>query len=145
MKTTQLAEFLIYSNYIPFQLTERIFPVPLHGEEYTDAYVPPMKSKIKYENMYDETVEKNEYGCTPPAWKEELAEKCKNLAKNPSSDQDFLEKILDQITSMKHWMTSFMPYTNFLLQLMIVSIVFGSNTKCQEKLSTVLAFPNYAH
>ena len=28
---------------------------------------------------------------------------------------------------------------------MLVSIVFGSNTKCQEKLSTALAFPNYAH
>ena len=28
IKTTQLAEFLIYSNYIPFQLTEGIFPVP---------------------------------------------------------------------------------------------------------------------
>ena len=60
MKTTQLAEFLIYSNYIPFQLTERIFPVPPLGEEFTDEYVPPMKSKIKYENMYGETVEKNE-------------------------------------------------------------------------------------
>ena len=50
MKTTELAEFLIYSNYIPFQLTEGIFPVPPFGEEYTDEYVPPMKSKIKYEN-----------------------------------------------------------------------------------------------
>ena len=60
MKTTWLAEFLIYSNYIPFQLTEAIFPVPPLGEEYTDEYVPPMKSKIKYKNMYDETVEKNE-------------------------------------------------------------------------------------
>ena len=94
MKTTQLAEFLIYSNYIPFQLTEEIFPVPPFGEEYTDEYVPPMKSKIKYENKYDETVEKNEYGCTPPAWKEELVI---TLQKNPSPDQDFLEKILNQI------------------------------------------------
>ena len=98
MKTTQLAEFLIYSNYIPFELTEGIFLVPPFGEEYTDEYVPPMKSKIKYENMYDETVEKNEYGCTPPAWKEELAEKYNNFAKNPSPDQDFLEKILNQIS-----------------------------------------------
>ena len=80
MKTTQLAEFLIYSNYIPFQLTEGILPVPPFGEEYTDEYVSPMKSKIKYGNMYDEIVEKNEYGCTPPAWKEEIAEKCNNFA-----------------------------------------------------------------
>ena len=98
MKTTQLAEFLIYSNYIPFQLTEGIFPVPPVGGEFTDAYIPPMKSKIKYENKYNETVEKEEYGCTPPAWKEELTKKCKNLAENPSPDQDFLEKILDQIS-----------------------------------------------
>ena len=48
--------------------------------------------------MCDETVEKNGYGCTPPAWKEELAEKCKNFAKNPSSDQDFLKQILNQIS-----------------------------------------------
>ena len=32
IKTTQLAAFLIYSNYIPFQLTEGIFPVPPIGE-----------------------------------------------------------------------------------------------------------------
>ena len=75
MKTTQLAEFLIYSNYIPFQLTEGIFSVPLSGEEFTDEYVPPMKSKIEYENMYGKIVEKNEYGWTQPQWKEELAEK----------------------------------------------------------------------
>ena len=81
MKTTQLAEFLIYSNYIPFQLTEGIFPEPPIGVEFTDAYVPPVKSKIKYENMNGEMVEKEEYGCTPPAWKEELTEKCKNLQK----------------------------------------------------------------
>ena len=80
MKTTQLAEFLIYSNYTPFQLTEGIFPVPPIGEEFTDAYVPPTKSKIKYENKYGEMVEKEEYGCTPPAWKEELTEKCNKLA-----------------------------------------------------------------
>ena len=43
VKTTQLAEFLIYSNYIPFQLTEGIFPVPPIGEEFTGAYVPLMK------------------------------------------------------------------------------------------------------
>ena len=36
MKTTQLAEFLTYSNYIPFQLTEGIFPVPHIGEEFID-------------------------------------------------------------------------------------------------------------
>ena len=98
MKTTQLAEFLIYSNYIPFQLTEGIFSVPPLGEEYTHEYVPPMKSKIKYENKYDETVEKNEYGHTQPAWKEELAEKCNNIAENPSPDRDFLEKILNEIS-----------------------------------------------
>ena len=46
IKTTQLAEFLIYSIYIPFQLTEGIFPVPPFGEKYTDEYVPPMKSKL---------------------------------------------------------------------------------------------------
>ena len=86
MKTTQLAEFLIYSNYIAFQLTEGIFPVPPIGEEFTDAFVPPMKSKIKYENKYGEMVEKEEYGCTPPAWKEELTEKCNKLAENPSPD-----------------------------------------------------------
>ena len=57
-----------------------------------------MKSKIKYENMYGKKVEKNEYGCTPPAWKEELAEKCNNFAENPSLDKDFLEKILNQIS-----------------------------------------------
>ena len=72
IKTTQLAEFLIYSNYIPFQLTEGIFPVPPIGEEFIDEYVPPMKSKIKYENKYNELVEKEEYGWTQPGWKEEL-------------------------------------------------------------------------
>ena len=75
MKTTQLAEFLIYSNYIPFQLTEGIFPVPPVGEEFTDAYVPPMKSKMKYENKYNELVEKEEYGWIQPGWKEELTKK----------------------------------------------------------------------
>ena len=101
MKTTQLAEFLIYSNYIPFQLTEGIFPVSPFGEEYTEyksSLVPPMKSKIKYENMFGKIVEKNEYGWTPPAWKEELAEKCNNFEENPSPDQDLLEKILKQIS-----------------------------------------------
>ena len=49
MKTTQLAEFLIYSNYIPFQLTEGIFSIPPIGGEFTDAYIPPVKSKIKYD------------------------------------------------------------------------------------------------
>ena len=67
MKTTQLAEFPIYSNCMPFKLTEGIFPVPPLEEEFTDEYVPPMKLKIKYENMYGETVKKNEYGWTPPA------------------------------------------------------------------------------
>ena len=62
IKTTQLAEFLIYSNYIPFQLTEGIFPVLPIGEEFNDEYVPPMKSKIKCENKYNELVEKEEYG-----------------------------------------------------------------------------------
>ena len=79
-------------------MTEGIFPVPPLGEEYTDAYVPLMKSKIKYANKYDETVEKNEYGCTPLAWKEEIAEKCNNFAENPSPDKDFLEKILNEIS-----------------------------------------------
>ena len=132
VKTTQLAEFLIYSNYIPFQLTEGIFPVPPIGEEFTDAHVPPMKSKIKYENKYNETIEKEEYGWTQPGWKEELTKSCKKSKYWIKS-------------SMKHWMKFFMPYTNFLLQLMLVSIVFGSNTKSQEKLSTVLAFPSYTH
>ena len=101
MKTTQLAEFLISSNYIPFQFTEGIFPVSPFGEEYTEyksSLVPPMKSKIKYENMFGKIVEKNEYGWTPPAWKEELAEKCDNFEENPSPDQDLLEKILKQIS-----------------------------------------------
>ena len=75
MKTTQLAEFLIYSNYILFQLTEGIFPVPPIGEEFIDAYVPPMKSKIKYEKKYNELVEKEEYSWTQPGWKEELTKK----------------------------------------------------------------------
>ena len=97
IKTTQLAEFLIYSIYIPFQLTEGIFPVPPIGEEFIDEYVPPMKSKIKYENKYNELVEREEYGWTQPGWKEELTKNCKNLAKNPSPDQDFIEQILDQI------------------------------------------------
>ena len=97
IKTTQLAEFLIYFNYIPFLLTEGIFPVPPIGEGFIDEYVPPMKSKIKYENKYNELVEKEEYGWTQPGWKEELAKNCKNLAKNPSPDQDFIEQILDQI------------------------------------------------
>ena len=96
-KTTQLAEFLIYSNYIPFQLTERIFPVPPIGEEFIDEYVPPMKSEIKYENKCNELVEKEEYGWTQPGWKEELTKNCKNLAKNPNPEQDFIEHILDQI------------------------------------------------
>ena len=85
METTQLAEFLIYSNYIPLQLTEGIFPIPPTGEEFTDAYVPPMKSKIKYENMNGEMIEKKEYGCTPPAWKEELTEKCKKTCRKSKS------------------------------------------------------------
>ena len=97
INTTQLAEFLNYSNYIPFQLTEGIFPAPPIGEEFIDEYVPPMKSKIKYENKYNELVEKEEYGWTQPGWKEELTKNCKNLAKNPSPDQDFIEQILDQI------------------------------------------------
>ena len=75
IKTTQLAEFLIYSNYIPFQLTEGIFPVPPIGEEFTDAYVPPMKSKMKYENKNNELVETEEYGWIQPGWKEELTKK----------------------------------------------------------------------
>ena len=97
IKTTQLAEFLIYSNYIPFQLTEGIFPVPPIGEEFTDAYVPPMKSKMKYENKNNELVETEEYGWIQPGWKEELTKNYKNLAENPSPEQDFIEKILDQI------------------------------------------------
>ena len=97
IKATQLAEFLIYSNYIPFQLTEGIFPVPLIGEEFTDAYVPPMKSKMKYENKNNELVETEEYGWIQPGWKEELTKNYKNLAENPSPEQDFIEQILDQI------------------------------------------------
>ena len=143
MKTTQLAEFLIYSNYIPFQLTEELFPVPPFGEEYTDECIPPMKSKIKYENMYGKILE-NEYGCTPPAWKEELAEKCNNSVENPSPDKDFLEKILNQISKYEtlddilHAMHKIPLATDACFHCV-------SNTKCQEKLSAVLAFPNYAH
>ena len=81
MKITQLAKYLMYSNYIPFQLTEGIFPVPPIGEKFTDAYVPPMKSRIKYENKYNETVEKKEYGWTQPGWKEDLTKNCKILQK----------------------------------------------------------------
>ena len=33
----------------------------------------------------------------PPAWKEELAEKCKNIAKNPSRKKEFFEEILNKI------------------------------------------------
>ena len=78
-------------------MTEGIFPVPPIGEEFIDEYVPAMKSKIKYENKYNELVEKQEYGWTQPGWKEELTKNCKNLAKNPIPDQDFIEQILDQI------------------------------------------------
>ena len=42
-------------------------------------------------------MDKEEYGWTQPGWKEELTKNCKNLAKNPSPDQDFIEQILDQI------------------------------------------------
>ena len=97
IKTTQLTEFLIYSNYIPFQLTEGIFPVPPVGEEFTDAYVPPMKSKMKYKNKNNELVETEEYGWIQPGWKEELTKNYKNLAENPSPEQHFIEQILDQI------------------------------------------------
>ena len=40
MKTTQLAEFLIYSNYIPFQLTEGIFPyLPLEKSTLMNMFL----------------------------------------------------------------------------------------------------------
>ena len=97
IKPTQMAEFLIYSNYISFQLTEGIFPVPPIGEEFTDAYVPPMKSKMKYENKNNELVETEEYGWIHPGWKEELTKNYKNLAENLSPEQDFIEQILDKI------------------------------------------------
>ena len=91
MKTTHLAEYLIYSNYIPYKLRQEIFPVPDKGGEYTDENVPPM------DIFKEESDEKDEYGWTPPAWKEELAEKCKNIGKNPSTEKEFFEKILDEI------------------------------------------------
>ena len=84
MKTTQLAEFLIYSNYIPNPLTEGIFPVPPIGEE------------IKYENMYGEMVEKSMVAANLHE-KRNLQKNVKKLAENQSPNQDFLEKILDQI------------------------------------------------
>ena len=145
MKTTQLAEFVIYSNCIPFQLTEGIFPVPPIGEEFIDAYVPPMKSKIKYENKYNELVEKEEYGWTQPGWKEELTKYCKNLAENPSPEQDFIEQILDQMKRYETLDEILHAIHKVSLATDACSIVFGSNTKFQEKLSTVLAFPSYAH
>ena len=46
-----------------------------------------MKSKVTYEKRAGKTVVKNEYSWTPPAWKEELVEKCKNIGENPSPDQ----------------------------------------------------------
>ena len=67
-------------------MTEGIFPVPTVGEEFTDAYVPPMKSKMKYEIKYNELVEKEEYGWIQPGWKEELTKNYKNLAENPSPE-----------------------------------------------------------
>ena len=91
MKTTHLAEYIIYSNYIPYKLRQEIFPVPDKEGEYIDGYVPPM------DIFKEESDEKDEYGWTPPAWKEELAEKCKNIGKNPSTEKEFFEKILDEI------------------------------------------------
>ena len=126
-------------------MIEGIFPVPSIGEEFTDTYVPPMKSKIKYENKYNETIEKEDYCWTQPGWKEEFTKNCKNLAENPSPEQDFIEQILDQIKKYETLDEILHAIHNFLLQLMLVSIVFGSNTKCLEKLSAALAFPSYAH
>ena len=91
MKTTHLAEYLIYSNYIPFKLTKEMFPALVIGKEYIDAYVPPL------DIFKEESDETDQYGWTPSAWKEELAEKCKNIAKNPSKEKEFFEKILDEI------------------------------------------------
>ena len=50
-----------------------------------------MKSKMKYENKNNELVETEEYGWIQPGWKEELTKNYK------SSEQDFIEQILDQI------------------------------------------------
>ena len=41
---------------------------------------------MKYENKYNELVEKEEYGWTQPRWKEELTKNCKYLAENPSPE-----------------------------------------------------------
>ena len=145
MKTTQLAELLIYSKYIPFQLTEGIFPVLPIGEEFTDAYDPPMKSKIKYENKYNETVEKEEYGCTQPGWKEELTKNCKNLAESPSADCDFIEQILDQIKK-------FETLDEILHAIHKLSLATDACFHCvwlkhkvPGKVSTALALPSYVH
>ena len=92
---THLAEFLIYSNYIPYTLIEGIFPVSPIGQEYTDDYVPPMKTKLRYDDDGEE-IEKDEFGCEAPKWKDELA-KCKNFAQESTPDKDFLVKILDEI------------------------------------------------
>ena len=42
-------------------------------------------------------METEEYGWIHPGWKEELTKNYKNLAENPSPEQDFIEQILDQI------------------------------------------------
>ena len=41
-----------------------------------------MKSKIKYENKYNELVEKETYGWIQPGWKEELTKTVKILSRS---------------------------------------------------------------
>ena len=118
-------------------MRQEIFPVPDKGGEYIDGYVPPM------DIFNEESDEKDEYGWTPPAWKEELAEKCKNIGKNPSTEKEFFEKILDEICKYELY-DDILHVINFPWQMILVSIVFGLNTKNQRRLSTVLAFPDYA-
>ena len=52
---------------------------------------------MKYENKNNELVETEEYGWIQPGWKEKLTKNYKNLAENPSPEQDFIEQILNQI------------------------------------------------
>ena len=92
---------------------------------------------MKYENKNNELVETEEYGWIQPGWKEELTKNYKNLAENPNPEQDFIEQILYQI---KEYET-----LDEILHAIHKLSLASSNTKCQEKLSTVLAFQNYAH
>ena len=104
-----------------------------------------MKSKIKYENKYNELVEKEEFGWTQPGWKEELTKNCKNLAKNPNPEQDFIEHILDQIKKHETLDESFHTIHKLSLATDACFHCVWLKHKVPGKLSTVLAFPSYAH